>query len=61
MPQLTGIKALTKFRLLAGDEPVSANFTLDVSDAKPTWRKDEQNNSDSADAVGAGPTDARGT
>ena len=40
--------------LLAAEQPVSANFTVDISDAKPIWRKDEKNNSDSAEVVGAG-------
>ena len=40
--------------LLAGDQPVSVDFTVDISDAKPTWRKDKEFSSDSAEAQGAG-------
>ncbi len=47
--------------LLAGDRPVSVDFTVDISDAKPIWKKDEKNNPDSAEEVGAGPTEASGT
>lgn len=47
--------------LLAGDRPVSVDFVVDVSDAKRIWKKDEKNNRDSAEEVGAGPTEASGT
>jgi hypothetical protein len=47
--------------LLAGDRPVSVDFTVDISDAKPIWKKDEKNSPDSAEEVGAGPTEASGT
>ncbi len=39
--------------LLADDQPVSANFTVDISDAKPIWAKDEKNSTDSAEAGAA--------
>jgi hypothetical protein len=43
--------------LLAGDRPVSDVFTVDRSDAKPIWKKDEKNHPKSAEEVGAGPTE----